>query len=173
MFASGGEWLKKIEGRPIALEGDPISCPKCGRPGYIMCIAPRLNFKMDGKLPALEGDYCICGCMPPPQLMANQSLSYQEVENGPESSLGHASAAAVSMSGNTHNIDAGQQYQFLDSETQQPLSGRHYVGKVDGSPISGTTDDNGFAHIDASQGAAIELHLIFTSPKDALRHQES
>ena len=65
------------DGVPYALEGDLLDCPACGRQGVIQCVAPRLDDTCEGRQLALEHDLCLCGCSPPPRLIANQGHEYQ------------------------------------------------------------------------------------------------
>ena len=46
-----------INGVPIALEGDLVSCPVCGATGKIMCVGPRIPETLNGKHVALENDF--------------------------------------------------------------------------------------------------------------------
>lgn len=71
-----------LDGRPLALDGDPIACPACGEEGKIQCVAPRLADQSDGKACALSDDLCICGCSPPPKLLADQFYDFQVVPDG-------------------------------------------------------------------------------------------
>lgn len=163
-----------IDGKNLALEGDEIACPACGNTGRIICIGPRWPETFNGRQVALEGDLCACGCTPPPKLLASQSRKFQTIDGQGSAS----SAIAQSQLGAGHSqaivaeAEHGQRFQFLDSETQQPMAERHYTGKINGKPVAGTTDSNGVAHVDAPAGATIELHLTFNSPKTALQHQE-
>jgi len=68
------------QGLPYALEGDLVDCPACGQEGKIACVAPRLDARCDGRQYALEHDLCLCGCSPPPRLVANQQHNCQVVD---------------------------------------------------------------------------------------------
>ncbi|MBA1244510.1 PAAR domain-containing protein [Pseudomonas japonica] len=67
----------KLEGRPVACEGDKVECPACGTVGVIVCTGPHRHAYVDKAQCALEGDQCQCQCSPAPILIANQtSISY-------------------------------------------------------------------------------------------------
>lgn len=59
--------------RGMSYLGARVQCPACGAIGFIVAIGPRSeDDAVDGKLPALEGDFCRCECSPMPQLIASQ-----------------------------------------------------------------------------------------------------
>ena len=70
-----------LDGKSIAREGDPVDCPACGEQGLIQCVTPRLSDLSEGKQCALSDDLCICGCSPPPKLLADQSSDFQLVDD--------------------------------------------------------------------------------------------
>lgn len=67
----------RINGVPIALENDLITCPACRSQGKILCVGPRIPELCNDKQVALENDLCICGCVPSPKLIPNQLLRSQ------------------------------------------------------------------------------------------------
>ena len=71
--------LSSINGAPMALEGDKVSCPRCHGDGVIVCDGPRLPDHWNGKLFALQDDLCVCKCVPAPRLVAKQTLKCQQV----------------------------------------------------------------------------------------------
>ncbi|KPU61508.1 PAAR motif family protein [Pseudomonas fluorescens] len=71
-----------INGQAMAREGDEVDCPKCDSTGTIVCDGPRLVDLLEERNAALDGDLCKCKCDPPPRLIANQTLSCQEIEGG-------------------------------------------------------------------------------------------
>ena len=72
--------IMSCDGVPYALEGDLLDCPGCGKQGTIKCVEPRLDDTDDGRQLALEHDLCLCGCSPPPRLIANQNHEYQVID---------------------------------------------------------------------------------------------
>lgn len=69
--------LDTIDGIGIALEGDKVACPNCRSEGVIALDGPRLSERCDGREVALGGDLCLCGCTPPPRLVAIQDIAGQ------------------------------------------------------------------------------------------------
>ncbi|CAD5109182.1 PAAR domain-containing protein [Zestomonas carbonaria] len=77
----------KIEGQPIAAEGDSVACPACNSVGVIALAGPHHKEILNGRNAALEGDLCLCKCSPPPLLIANQSLRFQEFSSSEVAAL--------------------------------------------------------------------------------------
>lgn len=69
--------LDTIDGVGVALEGDRVQCPGCGSEGVIALDGPRLPERYEGREVALGDDLCLCGCSPPPRLVAIQTLACQ------------------------------------------------------------------------------------------------
>lgn len=79
---NGGEVIsasdfRRINGVPVALEGDQVRCPKCHSVGIIKPDGPRVSECARGRQVALHGDLCACRCSPPPRLVASQDLVCQ------------------------------------------------------------------------------------------------
>jgi hypothetical protein len=59
--------------RGMSYLGARVRCPACGTVGRIEANGPRNPEDAIGeKLPALEDDFCRCGCTPAPRLIASQ-----------------------------------------------------------------------------------------------------
>src|SRR6218665_1054568 len=68
-----------LRDKPVAFEGDSISCPACKSTGVIHCVDTRVpTIGPHGRKMALEGDLCICLCNPPPILVGSQTHSFTE-----------------------------------------------------------------------------------------------
>lgn len=88
------KWYK-LNGVPLACEGDPVDCPACGTEGIIQCVMPRLHDHLNGKQFALSEDLCICNCSPPPKLIAEQIVKYQALPLTPEETARQTGSAAA------------------------------------------------------------------------------
>jgi hypothetical protein len=56
-------------------------------------------------------------------------------------------------------------FAIADSSTGQPLVGRKFIALIDGIRMTGVTDANGVATVDAiAKDAVIEIHVVFRSP---------
>jgi uncharacterized Zn-binding protein involved in type VI secretion len=74
----------KLDGIPLACEGDPVDCSACGTTGTIQCVMPRIPDKLDGREIALSDDLCICQCNPAPKLIADQTIKLQLIMTADE-----------------------------------------------------------------------------------------
>jgi uncharacterized Zn-binding protein involved in type VI secretion len=69
----------QLNGQDVAHEGDNVTCPSCNSTGKIQCEGPRqMMTAPDGRHAALSDDLCICGCHPPPKLIASQNMMSTE-----------------------------------------------------------------------------------------------
>jgi uncharacterized Zn-binding protein involved in type VI secretion len=140
--ASGGH---TINGACVAVENDPVACPACKSIGRISCVEPRVPERSNGKAVALQDDLCLCGCSPPPRLLANQALKYQFIH-----AVGEQSATPSA------NTDDDMPLRLLDHWNRQPLAGQAYRLALPGKVISGTTDDDGYTQpLSAADRAAL------------------
>jgi uncharacterized Zn-binding protein involved in type VI secretion len=58
--------------RRMAYIGAPVTCPACATTGRIGRNGECFEQDWYGKTPALENDFCLCACHPPPTLIASQ-----------------------------------------------------------------------------------------------------
>ncbi|WP_326972954.1 PAAR domain-containing protein [Caballeronia mineralivorans] len=69
----------QLNGQDVAHDGDNVTCPACNSTGKIKCDGPRqMMTAPDGQDAALSDDLCICGCHPPPRLIASQNMMSTE-----------------------------------------------------------------------------------------------
>lgn len=69
----------QLSGKDVAHENDEVACPACNTTGKIQCDGPRqVMTAPDGRHAALNDDLCICGCHPPPRLVASQDSTSVE-----------------------------------------------------------------------------------------------
>jgi uncharacterized Zn-binding protein involved in type VI secretion len=131
------DWYK-LNGVPLALEGDPMDCPACNTQGVIQCVAPRLSERFNGKQYALHDDLCICKCSPPPKLIAEQSSKCQVIVLAAEESIEEAHARATATRAAIAIYD--EQPHLL----APPIEGLPYhIETKDGRKVSGRTGPGG------------------------------
>jgi uncharacterized Zn-binding protein involved in type VI secretion len=140
-----------INGAAMVLEGDPVDCPACGAQGVIKCVMPRLVDRYGDKEYALSDDLCICGCNPPPKLIASQDFRYQSllcVDGDPPGKSTtrqtHDSAKAAPPSVESAKQADLRPVRFVVRETGKPHANRPYrLELADGKVVQDTTDANG------------------------------
>jgi uncharacterized Zn-binding protein involved in type VI secretion len=141
--------LFKLNGAPLALEGDPVDCPACGTQGVIKCVSPRMPDNFNGKEFALSDDLCICGCNPPPKLVADQNFRYQAFADTPTDAMDEGAASRAGANTAADSPGAARNallvpLRFVDSVSGKPYANRPYrLELMDGKVIRGTTDSNG------------------------------
>lgn len=129
-------WFK-LDGAPLAREGDPVDCAACGTEGVIRCVQPRMPDHLDGRQFALSDDLCICGCTPPPKLIAEQTTRFQLLALISEEQLQQASAPARRQA-ISHIYD--EQLRLV----APPIEGLpYYIETKDGRTFSGRTGPGG------------------------------
>lgn len=77
-----------VYGKEQSYIGDDVWCPACQSMGKITPDQDRLSTKVNGRMPALNDDLCLCKCSPPPKLVHSQT-GFREIvsETSQESSI--------------------------------------------------------------------------------------
>ncbi|MEK6350724.1 MAG: PAAR domain-containing protein [Burkholderia sp.] len=126
-----------VEGKPLALIGDMVSCPKCGGV-YPIVDVKNLGMTFGGRAVASEGDKTACGA----SLIASQSVATASPTGGLGASVGGGKSVESEKSA---EASYRGRFQVLDDITRQPVAGHSYtVRAADGRIIQGKTDANGF-----------------------------
>lgn len=143
-----------VDGRPLALLGDMVSCPKCGGI-YPIVDVKSLGMTFDGRPVASEGDKVACGAT----LIASQSTATASPTAGPGGPVGGGKRVLPQASQETPQRG---RFQVLDDVTRQPVAGHPYtVRSTDGHVVQGTTDANGFTEwLESHQASS----LTFSHP---------
>ena len=135
----------KIDGSPIALEGDLVTCPQCKTAGKILCVGPRIPETWGGKDVALENDLCICRCAIHPRLLPSQTLRCQVIKDtGRALSNPGPAPARRAPSG----LAYCERFVLVGDHDGVPLPSREYVVvRASGKLEFGTTDAAGQTHL--------------------------
>jgi uncharacterized Zn-binding protein involved in type VI secretion len=168
-----------IDGRPIALEGDLVSCPACKAGGKIACVGPRIPESWNGKNVALENDLVICRCPVPPKLLPNQAVRSQVIKDtGRALSNPVADRATRGPWGQAFS----DQFKLVDDEGR-PLANREYaVVRASGKLEFGTSDQAGHTHTlsTTAQAEPVEIYAqgpmmtaALISPSGAVLHHRA
>ncbi|CAJ4020502.1 PAAR motif family protein [Burkholderia pseudomallei] len=125
-----------MDGKPMALLGDMVACPRCGGVFPIVTAKP-VGMTFDERPPAMEGDRTACGAT----LIASQHNSTAEITSGAGRPTGGATA--------TYEKDASAsrfrgRFQVLDAVSGSPVAGHPYTLRTStGQVVSGVTDGDG------------------------------
>jgi uncharacterized Zn-binding protein involved in type VI secretion len=153
-----------INSASMVLDGDPVDCPACGAQGVIKCVMPRLPQSFEGKQYALSDDLCMCGCNPPPKLIANQNFMSQGllcIDGDPpgKATSGRSENGAKAA---TPPVESARQVdlrplRFLIRGTHRPYASHPYrLTLADGKVVQGTSDANGATNpLTADESAAL------------------
>jgi uncharacterized Zn-binding protein involved in type VI secretion len=144
-----------VQGKAVALQGDMVSCPKCGGVFPIVDVK-NLGMTFGARSVASEGDKTACGAT----LIASQGVATASPTSG--GSLGNGKSVLSQTSADTSYRG---RFQLLDDASRQPLAGHPYtVRATDGRIIQGTTDTSGYTDwVESDQGAS----LTFSQPGSA------
>ena len=147
----------------VAFEGDAVACPACDRIGIIKCAGSRAPCAMNGRELALEGDLCICGCWPPPVLVATQRTATSE---------GASSSNAGPVAGGVDAFVAGRaptseedafdrRFVVQDEAGGAPLVNRLYRLSYPGGVVQGRTDESGFTEpVSGLEGDEVRIEVF-------------
>jgi uncharacterized Zn-binding protein involved in type VI secretion len=182
---SGGKVISassdgKIDGVPIALEGDLVTCPVCKTAGKILCVGPRIPETWNGKNVALENDLCICRCAHAPKLMPNQTLRSQVIKDSGRA-LSNPEVGTVARG--APNQVFTDRFLLVDDSDGKPLARREYaVVRASGKLEFGTSDEDGHTHLlsTTSQAEWVEIYAqgpmmttSLISPSGAVLHHRA
>ncbi len=133
-----------VFGKPLALEGDMVSCPKCGGVYPIVAVRVR-SMTFDGRAVATDGDKAACGAT----LIASQAEATAVPTSG--GSVGAGKSVIP------QNDAARGRFQLVDDNTREPLSNHPYtITSTDGQVITGHTDATGHTDwLNTAQAASL------------------
>ncbi|MCO8609964.1 PAAR domain-containing protein [Burkholderia multivorans] len=130
-----------VDGKPLALLGDMVSCPRCGGIFPIVKIKADLHMTFNGRPVASEGDMTACGAT----LIATQRSATASPTGGAANSIGGGRSVVAQQASGDHSGPHRGRFQVLDDDTGIPVANHPYtVTGSDGSTITGTTDENGY-----------------------------
>lgn len=132
-----------VHGKPLALLGDMVSCPKCSGVYPIVSTKP-LGMTFDGRPVASEGDRTACGAT----LIATQwtaTASPTGGSGGAGGPVGDSKSVVSSASAQAQNGPHRGRFQVVDDSIGQPIANHPYtLRSATGQTVTGQTDSNGF-----------------------------
>jgi uncharacterized Zn-binding protein involved in type VI secretion len=127
----------KVDGVPLACEGDLVDCPACSTQGLIQCVMPRIPQHLNGREFALSDDLCICNCSPAPKLIAEQTVKFQLLALVPDELVRQADTTPVRPVANLR-------YDEQPRLVAPPIEGiPYFTVTADGCTFSGRAGPNG------------------------------
>ncbi|WP_175992730.1 PAAR domain-containing protein [Burkholderia vietnamiensis] len=141
----------RVDGRPLALLGDMVSCPKCGGV-YPIVDVKNLGMTFDGRPVVSEGDKTACGAT----LIASQSTATASPTSGAGAPVGAGKSVLAQTAAQSDGVYRGR-FQLVDDNTREPLANHPYTAtSSDGQTIHGTTDANGHTDwLNSSQSTSL------------------
>jgi uncharacterized Zn-binding protein involved in type VI secretion len=129
-----------VDGKPLALLGDMVSCPRCRGVYPIVSVKP-LDVTFDGRPVASEGDKTACGA----SLIASDATATASPTLGHGGSVGNGKHVVPHASTLSQNSKHRGRFQVLDDETDEPIVNHPYaITSSTGQTVTGRTDANGF-----------------------------
>ncbi|MGZ2749948.1 PAAR domain-containing protein [Burkholderia stagnalis] len=128
-----------VDGKPLALLGDMVACPRCKGVFPIAKVKGELHMSFNGRPVASEGDMTACGAT----LIASQSTATASPTAGLGGSVGNGKSVVAQPIASDAAAYRGR-FQLVDDKTRAPIANHPYtVTSADGQSIQGTTDATG------------------------------
>ena len=147
----------KWHGKTKSYVGDKVLCKACQSVGVIEASGSRLSFSVNGLMPALGGDLCICKCSPPPKLVHSQMVFFEMVGDEVTIAVPHSANMTEMRNPKIYNIAM----QFV-REDGTPYVNFAYTArhKRTGQVHTGVTNNEGFTETFFSDAPdEYEVHL--------------
>lgn len=130
----------KVYGKEQSYIGDDVWCPACQSMGKIIPDQDRLSAKVNGRMPDLNDDLCLCKYSPPPKLVHSQ-MSFKEKVSSQGAAI---SASQLKESPTQTPSTYSTSVCFVDDDSY-PYANVSYTAKnkKTGKIHSGRTDENG------------------------------
>lgn len=167
-----GDTNNTIDSVPVAYVGARIHCPACGTTGRGVNVPPFHTSTLFGLQVLLEGDKCVCACVPSPTLLKSQDLASQVFEDNIPSTAHASESTTRSASATVRALSSASTATcwvlLRDSSTGQPLGNHPVIVEANGRRQHTTTDANGYACVAADTLSNVVLHAIFAAPRRSL-----
>ncbi|UYZ89111.1 PAAR domain-containing protein [Moraxella bovis] len=150
----------KVYGKEQSYIGDDVWCPACQSMGKIIPDQDRLSTKVNGRMPALNDDLCLCKCNPPPKLVHSQTSFKEVIENNSNRTINNEAL----IQKDNFIIDDNYQLQFqcIDSVSGFPIFGIYYIAVSNtGTILKGLTDKCGLTEVlTKDKEETFEIHFF-------------
>lgn len=145
-----------VEGKPLALLGDMVSCPRCGGVYPIVKVKTELHMTFNGRPVASDGDMTACGAT----LIASQGTATASPASGAGAPLGDGKSVLAQNNGPNRG-----RFKVVDDNTRLPIPNHPYtITSADGQTIHGTTDADGYTDwLNTQQASSLSFRQPGTS----------
>ncbi|WP_249605035.1 PAAR domain-containing protein [Chromobacterium sp. IRSSSOUMB001] len=143
-------------GKPVALIGDAVSCPRQGHTNCVI-VEGDASWVVNGKGVALEGHKVSCGAT----LISTMPEVGRSYESSGSSSSGIGAGMALAATGAAGLLQMfNEKFQLLDESSGHPLANHEYaIVRADGKVEHGVTDDDGHTHLTKATVESEELSI--------------
>lgn len=131
------------DGVPITYIGAKVWCDGCMSEGYIAASGPHQTATMMGKHEALDGDICICECVPSPVMLASQDNAWHSFE--PEELLAVGFGEFSGAQTLEYRGAYDERVRVLDGEGKAMPGVPYHITSASGSVYKGLTDASGYS----------------------------
>lgn len=151
-----------VHGKPLALVGDMVSCPRC-RGVYPIVNVKNLGMTFGGRAVASEGDKTACGAT----LIASQAVATASPTSG--ASVGGSKSIVAEQASPDGGSYRGR-FRLIDDDTRAPVANHPYtVQSADGKTVSGKTDANGFTNwLDSERASSLTFNPTGSSDPEGM-----
>lgn len=138
-----------VHGKPLALIGDMVSCPRCGGV-YPIVDVKEIGMTFSGRAVATEGDKTACGAT----LIASQSVATALPASG--ASVGGSKSVVAEQTAKNGGTYRGR-FRLINDDTRAPLANHAYTVRAsNGKVINGKTDADGYTGwVDSEQPSSL------------------
>ncbi|WP_063898127.1 PAAR domain-containing protein [Burkholderia ubonensis] len=144
--SNGGVVVEGIEGcthhgTALTFVGAKVACRGCNSTGLIVAKGPRWPDTKMGKEQALDGDICVCKCIPPPVMIASQNSAFHSFESHHVADMGYSSLGESLTDAYRGAFD--EQVRVLDAQGKPVVGVPYHIKTAGGAIYKGLTDVSG------------------------------
>jgi hypothetical protein len=151
-------------GRKVALSGDEATCGNCK--GAFKIFGTGKGMSENSRDVVIDGDLVLCPCNKNRVIVGDNPGIFLTIDQGLTTTDAiEQNVRSASSRASSEQHDYTKWFLVRDRETGKPLAGRDFVARVGGVKQTGTTDSNGYVKITADREQAIDLHIVFSTPK--------
>jgi len=137
-----GEHSTTNHGTPLTYLGARVYCHACKSEGHISPRGPRRPFTMMEKDAALDGDVCLCECVPNPVMLASQNTMWESFEGFELDRMGfNTDGTPIDR---IPKGDFDERVRIVDGSSRPLASVPYHIRTTRGRVFKGLTDESGY-----------------------------